>query len=95
MFSLFRQRGPRGFDPATRFYDPEKEARAERLRRSGGNSVLREDARDREAFARQIRHSWQRKHGSGGGQVQRLVLSIGMVSVILYFIIKAFGLVRF
>ena len=32
MFSLFRQRGPKGFDPVTRYYDPLKEAQEERLR---------------------------------------------------------------
>jgi len=32
-FSVFRQRGPRGFDMPTRFYDAEAEARKERLQR--------------------------------------------------------------
>ena len=41
-----------------------------------------------------MRHSWQRKR-SGTAQVQRLVISIGLVTVVLYFIIKGFGLASF
>jgi len=92
MFSLFRQRGPRGFDLPTRYYDAEKEQREERKRsirvQAKSGSV------DHELFRERLHHSWHRER-SGSAQLQRLVLIIGMVSVILFFIIKGFGLVRF
>lgn len=92
MFSLFRHRGPRGFDMPTRFYDAEKEARAERAERIRKQQGI--SSEDRALFAERMRHSWQRKR-SGTAQVQRLVFSIGLVTVVLYFIIKGFGLASF
>jgi len=91
-FSLFRQRGARGFDLPTRFYDPEKEARNERLQqareRAERTGLLDED---RARMAQRMRHSWQRR-SSDGNRLTRLAVIMGGVLVILYFIIKAFGL---
>ena len=89
MFSLFRQRGARGFDFPTRYYDAEKEEREQRHR-----AVREGSAEAKELFRERLHHSWHRERSSGA-HLQRLVLIIGMVTVILYFIIKAFGLVRF
>jgi len=86
-FSLFRQRGPRGFDLVTRYYDPLKEAREERLRKAGKEG---RDAR-RELFSARMRHSWQR-HGSDRAHLVRLVVVMGLVIAILYFIVKSFAL---
>lgn len=87
MFSLFRQRGPKRFELATRYYDAEKEAREERAKRVVGKNGV-----DRELLSERMRHSWQRQH-SGQGKVQRYVLTLGIVGVIVFFIIKGFGLV--
>ncbi|MCB0769755.1 MAG: hypothetical protein KDC00_05045 [Flavobacteriales bacterium] len=89
MFSLFRQRGPRGFDPVTRVYDAEKEARKERMariQREGSGTSL-----DRDELSRRMRHSWQRQH-RGTGAAQRYLITLGLVGVILFFIIKVYGL---
>jgi len=94
MFSMFRQRGPNGFHPVTRYYDPVKEERAERLER------LRKEADrtdepvfDRELMAGRIRHSWQRQ-SSDRSQLIRLVIIMGLVIVILYYLIMSFGLLE-
>lgn len=89
MFSLFRQRGPKRFELATRYYDAEKEAREERAKRVTGKH-----AADRELLTERMRHSWQRQH-SGQGKVQRYVLTLGIVAVVLFFILKGFGLLKF
>jgi len=88
MFSLFRQRGPKRFELATRYYDAEKEAREERTKRVVGKNGV-----DRELLAQRMRHSWQRQH-TGKGQVQRYLFTLGIVAVIVFFIIKGFGLVN-
>lgn len=92
MFSLFRQRPTRGFDPVTRYYDPLKEERDERINKAlaeAKSTVTR--AADRELFASRMRHSWQRE-SSTRSQLIRLVMIMGMVMVILFFIVRSFGL---
>lgn len=89
MFSLFRQRGPRGFDLVTRVYDAEKEARKERMARiqhEGASSTA-----DHEHLSQRMRHSWQRQH-RGSGAAQRYLITLGLVGVVLFFIIKVYGL---
>jgi len=92
LFSLFRQRGPRGFAPGTRYYDHAKEEREERLRKArtaaSAESTL---AGDRELFSQRMRHSWQRQSSSRTHLI-RLVLIMTMVIVILFFIVRSFGL---
>jgi hypothetical protein len=94
-FSLFRQRGPKGFDFPTRYYDAEREEREERLKkareRSGSEGLLEAD---RAMFADRMRHSWQRQT-TERSHITRLLMTMGGVMVILYFIIKGFGLVQF
>lgn len=95
MFSLFRQRAPRGFDYAPRYYDALKEAseeRRKRLRLKGDPTAPRNERH--EIMRDRMRHSWHRQ-GSSRNSVMRLVVVMGMVCVILYFIIKGFGLVLF
>lgn len=87
MFSLFRQRRLRGFDYAPRYYDAAKEAREERRKRATGGSA------DPDAFRERLRHSWQRE-GSDRASVLRLAVIMGLVCAILFFIIKAFGLLQ-
>lgn len=92
MFSLFRQRTPRGFDPVTRYYDPQKEARAERLRRMNTTGHPEGDLMaERDLFAERMRHSWRRQSSSKAHLI-RLMVVMGMVVTILYFIVKGFGL---
>ncbi|MBK8497910.1 MAG: hypothetical protein IPL52_03610 [Flavobacteriales bacterium] len=95
MFSLFRQRASRGFEYAPRYYDAEKEARDERRKRmrvTSDPTALRDERG--ELLRDRMRHSWQRQ-GSNRNSVVRLMLVMGMVCVILYFIIKGFGVVVF
>lgn len=92
MFSLFRQRGPKGFDPVTRYYDPLKEARDERLRKLAAEQRAEaERTADRDLFAERMRHSWRRQ-SSDRAHLIRLVVVMGLVITILYFIVKGFGL---
>ena len=95
MFSLFRQRGPKGFDLATRYYDPVKEEREERRRKvkkeTNGAELI---GHDRELFADRLRHSWRRQ-SSDRSHIIRLVLIMGMVIAILFFIVKGFGLLSY
>ena len=89
---MFRQRGVRGFDFPTRFYDAEQEARNERRKRSMAESGIDADrASQRDRFAERLKHSWHRP-SSDRSHLLRLVLIMGMVCVILYFILKGFGL---
>ncbi len=94
-FSLFRQRGARGFDLPTRYYDAEAEARRERLERARqrgeATELLQED---RARLSREMRHSWQRQSGNNG-HTARLAMVLVAVCIILFFIIKGFGLVQF
>lgn len=95
LFSLFRQRPTRGFDLVTRYYDPLKEERDERLRKVRAEALVEEERRaDRDLFAERMRHSWQRQ-SSDRTQLVRLVLIMGMVIAILYFIVKGFGLLEY
>lgn len=94
MFSLFRHSGPKGFHLATRYYDPVKEEREERLQRlrermdpNAGHGF------DRELMAGRIRHSWQR-HSTDRSHLLRLVIIMGLVFTILYFLIMSFGLLE-
>ena len=41
-----------------------------------------------------MRHSWQRQ-SSNNGHTARLAVTLGAVCIILFFIIKGFGLVQF
>lgn len=92
-FSIFKQRQPRGFDLVTRYYDPLKEARDERLKRVRAEAdaeAVREA--DRELLGARMRHSWQRS-GSERASVLRLLLILGVVLVILYALAKRFQLI--
>lgn len=92
LFSLFRQRGPRGFEPATRYYDQAKEEREERQKRIRAAAEANEPVpADRELFAQRMRHSWQRE-SSNRTHLVRLLLVMTMVIVILFFIVRSFGL---
>ncbi len=92
LFSLFRQRGPRELNIGTRYYDPLKERREELLkrhRRKTDAEALRET--ERTLLAERMRHSWRRQ-SSDRSHIIRLVLIMGMVIAILYFIARGFGL---
>jgi hypothetical protein len=92
LFSLFRQRGPRGFDLVTRYYDPLKEERDERLRKARATAKTEvPDAGNRELFAQRMRHSWQRQ-SSDRTHLIRLALIMTVVLVIISFIVRSFGL---
>lgn len=95
MFSLFRSNAPKGFHLATRYYDPLKEEREERMERlrkdhAAGNAS---PAFDRELMKSRMRHSWQRQ-SSGRTQLVRLVLIMAVVLIILYYLILSFGLLE-
>lgn len=95
MFSLFRQRPTRGFEPVTRYYDPLKEERDERISKARAEAQATDTrAADRELFAGRMRHSWQRE-SSNRTQLIRLVMIMGMVMVILFFIVRSFGLLEY
>ncbi|MCB0790556.1 MAG: hypothetical protein H6595_14420 [Flavobacteriales bacterium] len=91
LFSLFRNRGPREFDYTPRYYDPEKERRAERDARIKAemDGAAPGAAYDRERFAARLRHSWQRER-SGGTYIARLVLVLGGVLGLLWAIYSAY-----
>jgi hypothetical protein len=94
-FSLFRQRRIRGFDPVTRYYDPVKEELAERIRKAGQSpdvDALRDT--DRRLFGERMRHSWQRQN-SDRAQLVRLVVIMGLVMAILYYIVRSFALLSY
>jgi hypothetical protein len=92
---MFRQRGPRGFDLVTRYYDPLKEERDERIRKARASARTPDPrAEDRELFAQRMRHSWQRQ-SSDRTHLIRLVIIMSMVIAILYFIVRSFGLLAF
>jgi uncharacterized membrane protein YccC len=94
MFSLFRQSGPRGFHIGTRYYDPVKEEREERLQRLQQHPELRNTrSMDRELFASRIRHSWQRQ-STDRSHLVRLVIVMGLVITILYYLVRSFGLLE-
>ena len=93
MFSLFRTSAPKGFNLATRYYDPLKEEREERLQRLRKEQAADGPAFDRELMARRMRHSWQRQ-SSGRTQLVRLVLIMAVVLIILYYLILSFGLLE-
>lgn len=94
MFSLFRNSGPRGFQPAMRYYDPVKEERMERLERlrkgHNSNDLM---AYDREILAGRIRHSWHRQ-SADRTHLMRLLIVMGVVMIILYYLIMSFGLLE-
>lgn len=89
-FGIFRQRKLRGFDYTPRYYDPVEEERKERIERAVAEGRSAASARHAELRER-MRHSWQRD-GSDRASLMRLVAIMGMVCIILYFIIKGFGL---
>jgi hypothetical protein len=94
MFSLFRQRGPKGFHIGTRYYDPVKEEREERLERLRAKKDTSEGPHyDRELFASRMRHSWQRQT-TDRSHIIRLVIVMGLVITILYYLIMSFGLLE-
>lgn len=78
LFSLFRQRQLKGFDYTPRYYDPQEEARRERLARLGG-----EGAAAREELRQRIRHSWHRE-GSARGSSMRLVVLLGLFAALAF-----------
>lgn len=90
MFGIFRQRKLRGFEYAPRYYDQAAEERKERLERLRAEGHQESGAR-REDLRSRMRHSWQRE-GSDRASIIRLVVIMGMVLLILYFIIRSFGL---
>ncbi len=91
-FSLFRNRGPKGFDLATRYYDAEKERLEERRQRLGRtlDATLTDEER-RSLLASRIQHSWQRRSGDGT-RVLRLVMVLILVLAGLYIIMRKYGL---
>lgn len=94
MFSLFRNSGPKGFQPALRYYDPVKEERADRLERlRKANIPHSTETYDREILAGRIRHSWHRQSGDRT-HLFRLLIVMGMVMIILYYLIMSFGLLE-
>jgi hypothetical protein len=94
LFSLFRQRGPRGFDPVTRYYDPVKEEREQRLERLRKEHLANGPGTyDPELFSRRMRHSWQRQ-SSDRSHLVRLVLIMSVVMIILYYLVRTFGLLE-
>jgi hypothetical protein len=93
LFSLFCQRGPRGFDYTPRYYDPAEEARRERVQRVRRKEAPGDAAFDAAAFRARMQHSWHRQGGQRASTV-RLVVIMGLVCAVLFFIIKGFGLVN-
>ncbi len=94
MFSLFRQRGPKGFYMGTRYYDPVKEEREERLQRLRAEiDPDRRHSIDREILAQRMRHSWRRQ-STDRSHLVRLVIVMGLVMTILYYLIMSFGLLE-
>ncbi len=94
MFSLFRQRGPKGFHIGTRYYDPVKEEREERMERLRARKMVDEDpAFDREQLSKRMRHSWQRQT-TDRSHLIRLVIVMGLVMTILYYLVMSFGLLE-
>lgn len=94
MFSLFRQRQPRGFDLVTRYYDPIKEARDERLKRMAAErdaETVR--ALDREMLSARMRHSWHTR-GTGSAAIRRFTLALALVLGILYVLARHYGLLN-
>ena len=93
-FSLFKQRGPRSFDPPTRYYDAEAESRAERLKQArerGTQEALL--SRDRARLSQRMRHSWQRQHHDNGRTVRLAMILVGVSAVVL-FLMRGFGLLN-
>jgi len=90
MLGIFRQRRLRGFDYTPRYYDPVEEERKELIERARAQGMQEANLRRDDLRAR-MRHSWQRD-GGDRASMMRLVVIMGMVCVILYFIIKGFGL---
>lgn len=90
MFSIFRQRRPRTFDYAPRYYDPKAEERQERRVRFTARNEGVPDGPHAD-FRERMRHGWSRPGGERASTM-RLTLIMGVVCVILYFIVKAFGL---
>lgn len=86
-FSLFKQRPTRTFDYTPRYYDARKEEREQRMAKA------KEGVHDREALRERMRHSWQRE-GGHRASTTRLVVIMGLVCAVLYFIIKGFGLLE-
>lgn len=84
MFSLFRQRGPRGFDLPTRYYDAEQERRAERRQRMDGAPVV-----DRETLRARMRHGWGRQRADHGRTMRLVAMMVASV-VALYLIMKRY-----
>lgn len=92
LFNLFRQRGPRGFEPALRYYDPLKEEQQERLKRYRAKAdakALREA--DRVLFSSRMQHAWQRRN-SERANLLRMLLALGVVLLVLYILAMRFGL---
>ncbi len=88
--SVYSANAERGASTSlTRYYDAEKEEREKRHK-----AVLEGDRATRELFRERLHHSWHRERSSGA-HLQRLVIIIGLVRAILFFIIKAFGLLGF
>jgi hypothetical protein len=93
-FSLFKQRGPRGFDLPTRYYDAEAEARVARLkeaREHGTKEALLNE--DRARLSQRMRHSWQRQHHDNGRIVRLAMILVGVSAVVL-FLMRGFGLLN-
>lgn len=90
MFSIFRQRRPRTFDYSPRYYDPRAEERQERRVRFAARNDDEPDGPHAE-FRQRMRHGWARAGGERASTM-RLVMIMGVVCVILFFLIRAFGL---
>lgn len=87
-FSLFRNRGPKGFHFPARYYDPVKEAQRERelrLKHQLGEEAL--SAVRRELFAERMRHSWHRR-SNDSSRSKRLLVVLGFVAALAYILYK-------
>lgn len=90
-FSLFRNRGPKGFHIPARYYDAAKEAQREReLRLKQELSVEALSAMRRERLAERIRHSWHRR-SSDTSRSKRLLVVLGFVASLAYILYKGWS----
>ena len=89
MLSLFRNRGPRGFDFPARYYDLAVERAKEREARAAKEMNAMRTPQDRAYFQERIRHSWHREKRDGSF-VNRLLVVLGAVLAMLYLIYRTF-----
>lgn len=94
MFSIFRLRQPRGFDPVTRYYDPLKAERDERLKRFRAEADAQAVRHaDRDLLAARMRHSWQVR-STDAAAIRRFLLALAVVLGILFIVARHYGLLN-